>query len=142
VVKLVWKDFCGMRHWPKKSWPHSAPEQQTIVSASKLFHVCVFIFLFLFSTEASLERFLRNEALAKKELASIRTKLCKDEAEARRMFGDVVFCVKFYMFCFSCFNCLFVIQFLFFLLFLGSWQSLINRIIEIAFRLLFFFIPT
>jgi hypothetical protein len=101
---------------------------------------------------------LRNEPLAKKELASFHSKICKDEAEARRMIGDgvyflylisffqffplLLFVFFFVFFCFSCYNCLFVIQFLLSLLFLGSWQSLIVRIIEIAFSLLFFFIPT
>jgi hypothetical protein len=47
-------------------------------------------FFFNFSAEAALERSKRNEAWAKKELASFRSKMCKDEAEAQRMFGDVI----------------------------------------------------
>jgi hypothetical protein len=50
----------------------------------------VFLYIYLFSAEASLERFLRNEALAKKELASFRSKMCKDNAEERKMFSDGV----------------------------------------------------
>ena len=66
-------------------------EKQTVVSVTKLFHVCVFMYIFfLFSAEATLERFKRNEALVKQELASFRSKMCKDEAEAKRMFGDAV----------------------------------------------------
>ncbi|EFX63267.1 hypothetical protein DAPPUDRAFT_119364 [Daphnia pulex] len=42
------------------------------------------------NAEAALERSKRNEAWAKKELASFRSKMCKDEAEAQRMFGDVI----------------------------------------------------
>ncbi|EFX64449.1 hypothetical protein DAPPUDRAFT_266377 [Daphnia pulex] len=42
------------------------------------------------NAEAALERSKRNEALAKKELASFRSKMCKDEAEAKRMFGDAI----------------------------------------------------
>jgi hypothetical protein len=51
--------------------------------------LCIYFF-FLFSAEATLERFKRNEALVKQELASFRSKMCKDEAEAKRMFGDAV----------------------------------------------------
>jgi hypothetical protein len=45
-------------------------EQQTIVSASKLFTVYFFYIGFSFSAQASLKRFVWNKALAKKELAS------------------------------------------------------------------------
>jgi hypothetical protein len=47
-------------------------------------------FSFRFSAEAALERSKRNEAWAKKELALFRSKMCKDEAEAQRMFGNVI----------------------------------------------------
>jgi hypothetical protein len=53
--------------------------------------LCFYVYIFfLFSAEATLERFKRNEALVKQELASFRSKMCKDEAEAKRMFGDAV----------------------------------------------------
>ncbi|EFX64379.1 hypothetical protein DAPPUDRAFT_334248 [Daphnia pulex] len=46
--------------------------------------------IYYVGAEAALERSKRNEALAKKELASFRSKMCKDEAEAKRMFGDAI----------------------------------------------------
>jgi hypothetical protein len=54
---------------------------------------CLFFyvnFCFRFSAEAALERSKRNEAWDKKELASLRSKMCKHEAEAQRMFGNVI----------------------------------------------------
>ena len=46
-----------------------------------------FSVILFFSAQETLDKFVRSEALAKKELASFRSKMFKDEHEAMKMFG-------------------------------------------------------
>ncbi|EFX69953.1 hypothetical protein DAPPUDRAFT_113124 [Daphnia pulex] len=70
-AEATWRDLSGMRLWPKMSWPHSAPK---CAKMRLRLRGCLLKLKYekmksnRQHAQASLEKFVRNEALAKKEL--------------------------------------------------------------------------